>query len=374
MNGKQKMGICLLVFGFAAIAAGILVNMQFVMQAEEGFKDAATLKKGSDTYKAYVADRTSNSKFYLWNITNPAAVQAGAKAELAQVGPYVYTAKTQTLNPTFNDKGTQLSFRTQSVYAFNASESKGSKDDEVYVMNTSWLGALALTGSESNLMVAFVGGTLSALFGQIETAFIPGFYIGATATTLNSTMASFSSGFRPYVQAGIVYNAFLAATGITTNATLYTENNATESVKADLFFNNAMYWKTLVPGRNLTGPNSSPTGAIGYVPLAAQKNILYGVGPLPGWLSKPQGAGIGDFLATATTNATLTAPAYGLTVPQYQGLLGYIQAYLLRYVVTSAIYSPLCLLSVVHPVCLGLFFFFLDFTYLEKPLQLDPFF
>lgn len=75
------------------------------------------------------------ASMYLFNVLNSAEVSAGAKPELEEVGPYVFTEQHHKAKLNWNENGT-VTYRQIRTWHFVPELSKGSLDDNVTIVNS----------------------------------------------------------------------------------------------------------------------------------------------------------------------------------------------------------------------------------------------
>jgi len=75
------------------------------------------------------------ASMYLFNVLNPTEVSNGAKPELEEVGPFVFTEQHHKARLVWNENGT-VSYRQIRTWHFVPELSKGSLDDNVTILNS----------------------------------------------------------------------------------------------------------------------------------------------------------------------------------------------------------------------------------------------
>lgn len=83
-------------------------------------------------------DDYTNYEIFMFNITNPDEVMAGAKPELEEVGPYIYRKYGMTLNATFNDDFTELLTRGRTIYMWFEEDGGSNPYTDVVTMANSY--------------------------------------------------------------------------------------------------------------------------------------------------------------------------------------------------------------------------------------------
>ncbi|KAF0686973.1 Aste57867_21265 [Aphanomyces stellatus] len=145
------------------IAAGLLVVLGFVLLIYGGINATFRTKRiqlaqpsvpsspADPNYAAFMASPTvgfqmaepTSTSFYVFNVTNTAAVLQGALPTVQQLGPYVYTQSSEKVGVAWTSNPSTVSYRVHTSYAFDATRSNGSESDVVTTVNASYARALA---------------------------------------------------------------------------------------------------------------------------------------------------------------------------------------------------------------------------------------
>ena len=150
MRWQIPTGVCCLLPLVLAILVACLIPRHINKALSGGVRDQIVWSEDSpsDTYARYSRDDLPGdplvqTDFYLLNVTNLAAVKAGSKPVLQQLGPYSYKRHSVKQNIWFDNKG-RVAFTRDEYYTELASNSLfPSLDDVVTTANIPLLGALA---------------------------------------------------------------------------------------------------------------------------------------------------------------------------------------------------------------------------------------
>ena len=161
MRWQIPTGICCLLPLVLAILVGSLIPRHINKALRGGIKDQIVWSESSpaDTYARYarddhLSDPLIQTDFFLLNITNLAAVKAGSRPELQQLGPYSYRKHTVKHNIWFDKKG-RVAFTRDEFYTELPSNALfPSLDDVITTVNVPLLGALAKVHSIFGRFVA----------------------------------------------------------------------------------------------------------------------------------------------------------------------------------------------------------------------------
>lgn len=133
--------------------------------------------------------------FYLFNLTNPTEVLAGASPVLAELGPYVFTRPFRKVgpdggDPVFSDDGNLVSFALFVQYFFEAELSNGTLDDVIVHFNPAYLGAVLQAGGEIQINIGLSGPVLMRALNNLTNYVVPYSLAAASPGILNSTLAA----------------------------------------------------------------------------------------------------------------------------------------------------------------------------------------
>lgn len=134
-TGKICLGVVTAICG-VILLVGILGHVYFPSILKGQVEKQMQLKEGSETL-----DKWSNVRvpiymsFHLFNITNPAEFGNGSKAEVSQVGPYVYREYRRKEIQGFNRPENTVQYFDRKSFVFEPFLSSGKEEDLVNVLN-----------------------------------------------------------------------------------------------------------------------------------------------------------------------------------------------------------------------------------------------
>merc|ERR1719228_1832117 len=126
----------LLAFIILLIACGLvlLVTNNAIYMAI--FKSQLVLSPSSGSYPMWhTLPEPMVASMYLFKVFNPGNVSKGAKPNLEQVGPYVFTEQHEKTKIVWNDNGT-VTYRQIRTWHFLPDKSNGTLEDEVTILNS----------------------------------------------------------------------------------------------------------------------------------------------------------------------------------------------------------------------------------------------
>ena len=174
---KKVVGALLaLMLGIAMFPASVLTYNAVGDEIDKGIAEQITVPDPEDDdYDEWKSNDYSGAvpiytKFYMWNLTNPAETLQGSKPIFSELGPYTFREYSYKYNVKFDDDNDEVSFNSYTRYSFRPDASKGlSLRDKITNFNPAYLGVLEETGSEAGLirvMFPVVLQEVRTLFGE----------------------------------------------------------------------------------------------------------------------------------------------------------------------------------------------------------------
>ncbi|XP_063223832.1 sensory neuron membrane protein 1-like [Bacillus rossius redtenbacheri] len=138
--------------------------------------ERVVLKDDSPAFELWrVLPQPLVAKFYLFNVTNPAEVQSGARPVLQEVGPYVYDEYLEKVNiEKHQDSGT-ISYNLKSTFIFNPELSgEASTSDNVTILNLPLLGTALKVKRLFPFALKLMDPVLAEIFPSSGSVFLTG--------------------------------------------------------------------------------------------------------------------------------------------------------------------------------------------------------
>lgn len=361
VNIKTISTLLFLGLGLGALGGGFYANISIEQQLNQGIRDSLVIDGTSDPdYQDWTTSEDADDaplfkSYYFWNLTNPDEYLAGERPLFEELGPYVYRQYDRKLNISFANG--EVTYRTYTYYVFMANMSTGNAGDKIVNINPQYLGVIENAGSEYNLMVGFVGPTITQVVDGLTTDFANGVQVQGAATALNETYSGLITDFASQVlvqgtakvlqevkmgvieQLHHVVNGSTAANLIAADYnSLVTATNATYALEQ--LFNSTTF--STDSGSFIQGVSEFAGASLGFTATAADRLLSSGVPSLniSGWIADlTQGLGVLGFLQayqkaentsdTSLDLATLGA-LYNATAQQLGAAASYLQSHLIN--------------------------------------------
>ena len=357
---KFLSSILLLVLGLGALGGGFYANIYIGDQLDQGIRDNLVIDGPSDLdYQDWLTSEDADDaplfkSYYFWNLTNPDEYMTGATPQFEELGPYVYRQFDRKLNVTFENG--EVTYRTFTYYVFMANMSSGDVGDKIVNINPQYLGVIGNAGSEYNLMVSFVGPTMTQVVDGLTTDFANGVQVQGAATALNETYNGLITDFAAQVlvqgtatvlqevKAGVIEQLHHVVNGSTAanliDASYSALESSTNSTYAlEQFFNSTTF--STDTGSFIQGVSEFTGASLAFTPTATDRLLNTGVAALnvTGWISDlDQGLGVLGFLQayqaaanTSDTSLDMTTleTLYNATANQLGAAAAYLQNHLI---------------------------------------------
>eukprot|EP00727_Mastigamoeba_balamuthi_P002607 m51a1_g12343 putative lysosomal integral membrane protein ii (742) ;mRNA; r:515098-517575 len=186
-KGARCCWLCVAITGLVLIAIGVAVGVAFPSAVSNAIKKALVIDSATAAgYDKWVSEEVdpeedgSEWNLYVFNVTNPSQVAAGARPILRELGPYKYRWASRAVDPVFLENGNKVRFLERNMYVPMAL-SHGGRDptEKVTMINPVYLAILQITGGENNVLVSIT----ASVFANV-----------ASGLTSNSSRASFLIG------------------------------------------------------------------------------------------------------------------------------------------------------------------------------------
>ncbi len=361
---KFLSSILLLVLGLGALGGGFYANIYIGDQLEQGIRDNLVIDGPSDPdYQDWLTSEDAGDaplfkSYYFWNLTNPDEYMAGSKPQFEELGPYVYRQYDRKLNVTFENG--EVTYRTFTYYIFMSNMSSGDVGDKIVNINPQYLGVIESAGSEYNLMVSFVGPTITQVVDGLTTDFANGVQVQGAVTALNETYNGLTTDFAAQVlvqgtatvlqevKAGVieqlhhVVNASTAANLIDASYSAL-EGSTNSTYALEQFFNSTTF--STDTGSFIQGVSEFAGTGLGFTATAADRLLNTGVAALnlTGWISDlDQGLGVLGFLqayqkAANTSDTSLDLATLGALYDATDQQLGAAAIYLQNHLIADKV-------------------------------------
>ncbi|CAH1124067.1 unnamed protein product [Ceutorhynchus assimilis] len=141
-----------------------------------GIKDQTALKKRNEVRQIYLKiPFPLDFKIYLFNVTNPEAVQNGAKPILKEIGPYWYDEFKEKIDVVDNDTEDSLTYTPYDIYKFNQTKSGDLKEDDyVTIIHPVLVGMVSRVLRDSPVFLSIVNQSLAYIFNNPKSIFLTG--------------------------------------------------------------------------------------------------------------------------------------------------------------------------------------------------------
>ncbi|XP_029047510.2 sensory neuron membrane protein 1-like [Osmia bicornis bicornis] len=161
-------GGSMLIFGifFCAVIFPAFLRLQIRKQA--------ALKPGADIRELWSTfPLPLDFKIYIFNVTNPTEILAGAKPIVQEVGPFFYDVYKHKVNLEDREEDDTVEYNFKSTWYFNPSLSNGlTGEEEVVVPHLFILGMFQITLIEQPKAIGIVDKAVDSIFKKPDTVFV----------------------------------------------------------------------------------------------------------------------------------------------------------------------------------------------------------
>ncbi|XP_020289234.1 sensory neuron membrane protein 1-like isoform X1 [Pseudomyrmex gracilis] len=160
--------------GSCTFSIGLIsYSIGFPAMLKSQVKSQVRLKKGEEIRGFWEKlPQPLDFNIYVFNVTNPKEITAGAKPIVQEVGPFHYDLYRDKENLVDRDEDDTVEYSLRQVWYFNSAKSSASENAEIYAFHPVMLAVTLLTQIEKPAALGVVSKALDSVFKKPDSMFI----------------------------------------------------------------------------------------------------------------------------------------------------------------------------------------------------------